>query len=513
MLVYALLACTADGADSSVLPIHATAADTLPKVAPAFVLLAQLGADGGISVGGTVQSELWVDLDAPTDTRDAFRYRVLDESGDLLYERSAPGPVIVRDFLEYYGESSGFDLLELYPPLGAFPVLVPILDGAASVELQLRDGDGAYQTEGSYALGLALADDRGVADFVTGAATLWEGGPPESALDIVLLGDGYTADEQADWQADADTLTESILGAAPFADFSSGLNIHRLDAVSAESGASYDCVDECRTRDTAYQSVFPLEIVNALLGTTYRTTAVFQTDQWRVAQAASRVPWDFVLVLVNTEHSGGFAVHYASVAKGYGNWDEVAVHELAHVVGLLGDEYNVDDCIRSDALGLPVNITDEPESPPWAHWIEGDTPLPTPDRSEYNDVVGAFEGAYNCDDLYRPAMSCRMSGSSNDAFCPVCQEQIYRRFFRFLDPATGVTVSETGSGIEFAVEGLRVEATASLWVDGEKTDGLSMSNADYGGQSHEVEVRVESAFDDVLDGGDDLVETWRFTVE
>ncbi len=513
MLIFALLACTTDGGDSAAAPIHAVATDTLPKVAPAFVLLAQLGADGSITVGGTVQSELWVDLDAPTDERDAFRYQVLGESGELLYERSTPGPVIVRDFLAYYGASSGFDLLEVYPPLGAFPVLVPMLDGAATVELQLRDDDGEYRTEGSYSLGLAVAEDQGVADFVSGEATLWEGGPPESAVDIVLLGDGYTADQQAEWQADADVLVESILGAAPFADFRDGINIHRLDAVSAESGASYDCIDECRTRDTAYQSVFPLEIVNALLGTGYRTTAVFQTDQWRVAQAASHVPWDFVLVLVNSEHSGGFAVHYASVAKGYGNWDEVAVHELAHVVGLLGDEYNVDDCIRSDALGLPVNITEDPESPHWQHWIDEDTPLPTPDESEYREVVGAFEGAYNCDDLYRPAMSCRMSGSSNDAFCPVCQEQLYRRFFRFLDPATGVTVSETDAGLEFAVAGLRPEASASLWVDGEKADGLSMASADHGGQSHEVELRVESTFDDVLDGGDDLVETWRFTVE
>jgi hypothetical protein len=62
----------------------ATAADTLPQVAPGVVLLATLYADGSVDVSGTVQATLWEDLDGADDDRYAFRYRILDENGSAL---------------------------------------------------------------------------------------------------------------------------------------------------------------------------------------------------------------------------------------------------------------------------------------------------------------------------------------------------------------------------------------------------------------------------------------------
>ncbi len=506
-----VLAC-AEPPAGQVEAMVADAADPLPAVAPGLLLLAQLAADGTVSVGGTVQSELWVDVDTAHDDRDAFRYALLDADGATIYERTTPGPVIVRDFLDYYGESSGFELLELYPPLGAFPVMVPLLDGAAAVELHLRDDDGDYRLAGSYDLGLQTADDQGLADEVTDWATLWDSGPGEHRLDIALLGDGYTAEQQGQWQGDAEALAAAILEAEPFASYAGSINIHRVDAVSNESGASYDCVGECRTRDTVYQSVFPLELVNEVLGTSYRTSAIFQLDQWLVARAASVVPWDFVLVLANTEHSGGFAVHYASVARS-GNWGGIAVHELAHVVGLLGDEYENDACIRTDALGLPGNIADDAENTPWAHWIDEATPLPTPESGEYREVVGAFEGAYNCDDLFRPQQTCRMSSSSSGEFCAACGELLTRRLFRYIDPATGVTVADTAGGLAFAVNGLHDDASVSWWLDGERVGEaatLTLADADWGGQSHALEVRTTASSAFVLEDGGDLAQSWWF---
>lgn len=497
MFLFITLACTP--------PLGEWARVGLPAHAPAATLLATLEADNSVEIGGTSLGELWVDTDGGEDERYAFRYVVEDARGSALYARSTPGPLIVREFLAYYTDTAGFDILGALPQLGNFPITVPLLDGAAHVRMQLRDDDGAYQDVGTYDLDQLEPDDLGPLDAVVGSETLHDAGPSEDRLDIVVMGDGYTADQQAEWRADADTLTDAILGIEPLLGLSERINVHRVDTVSAESGVSYDCVDECRIRDTALQTIFPIEIANSALGLDFRTTAVFQLDQWGVARAAATFPWDMVVIVANTTHDGGFAVHYATVPKGTDDtWPATGVHELGHSLGLLGDEYMSDACVRSEALGLPDNITDDASAPPWAAWIEADTPLPTPDDGEWDDAVGAWEGAWNCDDLYRPARTCRMKGSGHPEFCSVCAELLTRRVYRYGDPAEDVTVS----GSTFTVEGKVDGATVSWWVDGlqsgETGDTLVADTA------RAVEARVTFQTEWVREDGGDLTEVWRF---
>jgi hypothetical protein len=82
-----------------------------------------------------------------------------------------------------------------------------------------------------------------------------------------------------------------------------------------------------------------------------------------------------------------------------------------------------------------VNIAEEPNFSElkWASWVSEDVPLPTPDAEASTYPVGAYEGAYNCDFLYRPAHTCKML-TSTEEFCPVCSEQVSRRFYAFVDP-------------------------------------------------------------------------------
>ena len=450
---------------SSDTPRAIAASDPLPPTAPGLVLLVRI-AEAGAVVHGTVSAEQWVDLDAADDDTHPFRYRILDADGEPLYTRSTPGPVLVQEYLAYYETLSGFDILTLYPELGDVAVVVPLLEGGQTVALQMRDAAGAYATIGSYSLSSAAADEVGLSEVVVGSETLHDAGDPATRLDVLLVGDGYTEAELSQWQAHAETMAEALLAAEPLSAFADRINIHRVDAVSAESGVSYDCTDECRFRDTAFGSVFAVEFVNQLLGTDYRTTAIFQQDQWEVARAASVMPWDVVLVIANTAHDGGFALHYATVPLGSDDgWPQTGVHELAHVLGLLGDEYEKDDCVRSAVLPLPVNITDQPEAPHWSHWIEDDTPLPTPDESAYAGVTGAFMGAYNCEDLARPARTCRMRSSSSAAFCPVCAEQLVRRVYRFADVVEDVQAVTVEDGWQVTVQA--DDGVEALWsVDG-----------------------------------------------
>lgn len=167
---------------------------------------------------------------------------------------------------------------------------VPLLEGATAVEFQLRQNDGSYTTVGEYDLGRVEEDDVGLSDAVSDNALLHEGGDPEQVLDIVILPDGYQQSELAAFHRDAASVSRALLAQSPYSAWASQVNVHRVDVASAESGASYDCVGTCEWRDTAFVSVFPLEIVNRLFHTSYRTEAVFQRDQFAVARAASHVP-------------------------------------------------------------------------------------------------------------------------------------------------------------------------------------------------------------------------------
>jgi len=474
----------------------------LPATAPGVVLLATLiGAEA--SVTGFVSAPVSVDLDAP-ETRYPFRYRVLDEAGQELYIRSAPGPVQVQEYLGYYTELSGFDLLLLYPELGNFALIAPLIDGAERLVMEVRDASGGWAEAGSWDYTALEGEGEAPGEAVVGWETLWESGPSEGRLDIALVGDGYTEADQERWRQDAAAAAEALMGASPLSEYAGRINIHRVDAVSAESGVSFDCVGECRFRDTAFGSVFPVMLANWLLGTDYRAAAVFQQDQWAVARAVSVVPWDQVVVVANTQTYGGFALHYATVTNGYPDWEQTAVHEYGHLLGLLGDEYVSDFCIVSEALGLPENITDDPESPPWAHWIAPETPLPTP---EGWGEVGAYQGAFNCDDLYRPAETCRMRGDDHAGFCAVCGELLVRQLFRFTDPLEAVAVEAVDGGWRFAPEG-SLEASVAWTLDGEALavtgpgEALTVLPADHGAGDHLLEATATHGSPWVIEGGD-----------
>lgn len=492
------------------------AADAEPHRAPAALLLVELSADDFATVEGTVAGDHEVDLDAPEDDTWAFRVQVLDASDAVLYEHTLPGPVQVRSFLQYYSDQTGYDILEVFPLLGRFPVLVPLLDDGVRARFQLRGDDGSFTNIGSYDLSDVDADDQGLSDSVVGSETLVDNGDPANRMDIALVSDGYTADQLEDWASDADEIASAILSEEPFLGLAPYVNIHRVDAVSDESGASYDCVDECRPRDTAFGTVFPLNWVNSLLGTDYDTRSLFQLQQWEVARAASAVPWDVVVVVSNTEKPGGMSVHYATVTTGLDHLGATSVHELGHAIGHLGDEYMGDACILGDRL--PDNVTDTPEAPPWSDWIEDGTPLPTPDTRAYADTVGAFEGAMSCDTLYRPMETCLMEDSDQGEYCPVCAEQMVRSILGFADPADALDWSQDASGASFTIDAplhLSVEVRAGddlLWSGTSDETALIPSEDLAGRVGQTLTLTATLGSDLVLDDRGTLSETWSFSL-
>jgi len=489
-----------------------TLQEVVPEDAEGVVLMMTQHASGEFTVDGTVTGEFFVDVDDTSDDREAFRYQLLDDAGAVVFERTTSGPALVRAYLNQYGTMGDVDLLSDYPILGTFTLMVPVISGADTVRFQSRDDDGVYSEVGQYDLGSRHQDDVGPSEAVIGHQTIWSGADPANALDIVLVGDGYTREQMSTWIDDATDMAQELLATAPFAQHTGRINIHRVDAVSNESGVSYDCIDACRLRDTAFGTIFAVELINQTMGTHYSSRGIFQLKQWEVARAVSVVPYDAVLVVANTERSGGMGVHYATATNDDADWTRTGVHELAHILGPLGDEYQEDACLVDASLGLPANISDNPEDPPWSQWIEAGTPLPTPTTSEHRHSVGAFQGAYNCPDLVRPARQCKMRWTGWD-FCPVCSEILTLQIYQHADFVDAIHIEATETGWDLQVETEWPQVAVTVISDGVATgSGSAASIYAIPGDGTEVTVEVQLLADNVRATDGRLTETFQYRV-
>ncbi len=238
-------------------------------------------------------------------------------------------------------------------------------------------------------------------------------GPSETRIDVVLLGDGYTESEQDAWHDDAQTFVDTLMQTSPYDEYGAHFILHRVDLISAQSGADHP--EQNIEVDTALDAGYGAYGIDRLL---------VVDDTKALAAAARNVPeYDYVFVVVNDATYGGsggvlatFSVHELA--------SEIGLHEFGHTFAGLADEYT------TPYPGYPAgdyepNVTyqTERESIPWVEWIVDETPLPTPEESDYDDVVGIFEGArYLETGIYRPVhVHCRMN-QLMEPFCPVCTE-------------------------------------------------------------------------------------------
>ena len=69
-----------------------------------------------------------------------------------------------------------------------------------------------------------------------GVVTLLQSGDTAAKIDLVFLGDGFTRDQQDDYNGRVDQAVNAFLGAHPIKALRSAFNIHRVNVISPESG-------------------------------------------------------------------------------------------------------------------------------------------------------------------------------------------------------------------------------------------------------------------------------------
>jgi hypothetical protein len=239
------------------------------------------------------------------------------------------------------------------------------------------------------------------------AVPLVQNGTAGRKVDLLLISDRYSASQGRAFRADAARLIEALFALEPFKSRRSDFNVRTLHTPGASPAVEFN--------------IFGLE--------RYALTY----DNRALRDIAAHAPYDVVEVLVNETAYGGGGIfnQQSTVAAANESAEYVFIHELAHNLAGLGDEY-----VGSVTYETGAPVTVEPWEPnvtalldptalKWRDLVEPGTPVPTP--MSYAGKVGAYEGAgYEARGLYRPEAACIMGSRRVTAFCRVCQRAINR---------------------------------------------------------------------------------------
>lgn len=335
------------------------------------------------------------------------------ESNKLIYSRG-----YCTLFQEWQNEPEAFKRNRLYEET----VNVPLPKTNAIIKIEERDDKNIFREIFSIEYdpdNIFITNERR-ADYPVYDALV--NGDSHEKIDIVIIPDGYTADEMDKFKEDCNTFVEILGTFDPFKKHIDNFNVRGILAPSLDSGT-----------DVPREDVFVRTVVDTHFDTFESDRYCMTESVHKVRDVASLVPYDQIYILVNsTIYGGGGIFNYYSVSTS-GNMSsaKVIIHEFGHAFAGLADEYyntidNNESYYNLEVEPWEYNITTLVDfDSKWKQLVDKDTPIPTPATEEYKDKVGAFEGGgYTLKGVYRPTYECLMRSFVGDVFCPACYKAI-----------------------------------------------------------------------------------------
>lgn len=388
-----------------------------------------------------------------------YLFQVVDaESGTLLFSRGFASIFGEWQTTPEAGEMNGTFHESIRFPWPLKPV---------TIVMKKRDAQNTFQVIWSASVDPA-SRKANKADIVhmERVNVLYDNGPAAVKMDIVILGDGYTAAEMEKFRSDAKRMAGVLLAQEPFSKRPADINIRAVETPSAVSGIS-----------RPHPGLFKRTALSSHYSSFDSERYVLSYDNRSLRDVASAVPYDFMVILVNERTYGGGGIYnlYTTVSVDNKFGEYIMVHEFGHHMGALADEYYTSSIAyeqpKITAEPWETNITAllDPENLKWKDLVETGTPVPTPWNKEpfdrfgyeiqkerdslrnanvpeevmealflrqmkqedeffaqekYRHMVGAFEGAgYLAKGLYRSQIDCIMY-TRHMQFCKVCQRSL-----------------------------------------------------------------------------------------
>ena len=269
---------------------------------------------------------------------------------------------------------------------------------------------------GLLALGTAFA----VPAHAQTVTELLRNGPNGDKLNLVIIGDGFTAgaDQTAFNTFVQNTVIRDLFSETrdgAYREIMGAFNIFRVNANSAASGIT-----------TVDANGKVTNTVNTFLG--YRYSGLWarcwmelgpNTNTTLNNTLNNLVPgWTHVFVILNTTSGGGCRRGNQLAITMGGTWT-VAAHEMGHMIGDLGDEYTgTANYTGGDPGKVNLSNTSNRSTLKWRTFVNPNTALPTTAAAGLDPVEddGAYAGATIGDmryatGIFRPASNSRMNSN------------------------------------------------------------------------------------------------------
>jgi len=392
--------------------------------------------------------------------RGANRFEVLDaKSGKLLYSRG---------YSTIFGEWRTTDEAKSLARSFQESLRFPMPSGPVDIRVSTRNASNAFAPAWTVRIDPAALDiERASAPAPAQPIRIHYSGDPATKVDLLILGDGYAADELPKFEAQAKRMAEHLFTVSPFKEHAADFNVWALTEPVPVSGVSRPSTGIHRASAVGLRyDIFGSE--------RYALTL----DNRKFRDLAQYAPYEFVEILFNGQTYGGGGIFgLFSTAAADNDWiDYLFVHEFGHHFAGLADEYYTSPSVYGPASAERVELWEpnvtalhDPNNIKWTSRVTPGTPLPTPwpkakfeamerviqarraklradrrpesemtalfreelgleekifKRSPVRKAVGAFEGAnYEATGYYRSQLQCMMFDRSGE-FCQVCSDGI-----------------------------------------------------------------------------------------
>ena len=341
--------------------------------------------------------------------------------------------------------------------------------------------------------------------FVGATVKVVDHGPNGARYNIVIVGDGYRAADAGKYHADVRASSTRCAGPPRSRDLWCGINVHRVDVVSTDSGADdpASCGDLSVGSGAAPRTYFDSTFCGG--GGIRRLLTCDGTSARDVAQA--QVPEvHMTMVIVNSPlygGSGGTVATFSTACRArpksrctkWGTRRSAWPTSTSTYAGCASGETDHSNYVGGEPVEPNVTLNANRNTIKWKAALTSPADaLPTTSNANCAQCdtqanpkpagyVGAYTGAryYHCG-CFRPTYDCRMR-TLGKPFCAVCQKIIRDTLRPYLPAAfqglwwAAPAGSESGWGINFAHQGDTIFATWFTYDAGGRAWWLSMTAA------------------------------------
>lgn len=278
-------------------------------------------------------------------------------------------------------------------------------------------------------------------------------GAANNRVNIVVVGDGYLASQQATFQAHTASTLDSFFSYEPFTTYKNYFQAFRVEVVSTVSGVSGDPTSNI-SKNTPLQMRYWCSNIERLL-------CVNVSRAYQYA-ANSPQPFDQILAIANSSKYGGAGYpsnEIGTLAGGHGSAALIAIHEMGHSLGDLEDEYDYGgSTVYSGGEPSGANASTRTSGQmastqsKWWRWLGDST-------AGFDGPVSTYEGAvYSVSGVFRPSPNSMMR-SLGPQFNLPSSEALIRSIYAIVKPIDGPPTPATSTVLTpFSAVGINIMA-------------------------------------------------------